>query len=319
MAHDDEPRDDDVAGDPGLPEFDEPMAMLAGLTFLRPDAPNDPAIGPIPAWAWDRIDAALTAESQDRSAAEATADAVVVPLDSAPSRASRSGRAGYRWVGGLVAAALVVVVGGVVVTSLRTTSDSSDAVVAAVAFATTENAAAEDAAAGTAATGGPVAVAEAAPAPKMGGSGWVQPARMVLASGTDYTPAALGTQVTNLLDGVGIDTADEARAMPVDAALASVGTGGFTASMPALRDCVTALTESTQSQALVVDRATYQGNDAGVVVAPTYDDATATSVSPAPTTTLTTDMGELDVWVVNPDCSVVDPRVLLHVLHHWMS
>ena len=168
----------------------------------------------------------------------------------------------------------------------------------------------------------PYGAPEAAPAPtgvaaKSGGGDWVQPARVVLASGTDYTPAGLGTQVTGLLDRVGVDDAEDARAMPIETSLPAVGASGFTASMTALRECITALTESTQSQALVVDRATYQGSDAGVVVAPTYDDPPSTS--PAPTATLTTDMGELDVWVVNPDCSVVDPSVMLHVLHRWAS
>jgi hypothetical protein len=139
---------------------------------------------------------------------------------------------------------------------------------------------------------------------------------MVMASGTNYTSAALQTQVIDLLDQVGADNPDMAAALPEQAPAAwPVGTGGFTASMSSLRDCITSLTQSPEVQALVVDHSTYQGADAGVVVAPALFRSDA--ATPSPTATIDTNMGRLDVWVVNPDCSTVDRKVLQYLLDQW--
>jgi hypothetical protein len=139
---------------------------------------------------------------------------------------------------------------------------------------------------------------------------------MVMATGTNYTSDGLPTQVVDLLDSVGVDNPDEAEALATQPPAAwPVGTGGFTASMDSLRDCIRSLTQSPDVQALVVDHSTYQGNDAGVVVAPAVyrrDPAT-----PSPTASVDTDMGRLDVWVVNSDCSTVDRKVLQYLLDQW--
>ena len=91
---------------------------------------------------------------------------------------------------------------------------------------------------------------------------------------------------------------DPAKTVP----LAAMPVGdGFTASWQALRDCVTWLTQSPDAQALIVDRATYDGNAAGVIVAPaTLPDADLST--PSPTVTVDTGQGVFDVWVVNPEC-----------------
>ncbi len=132
------------------------------------------------------------------------------------------------------------------------------------------------------------------------------PARFVLASGTDYSPDAMTPQVTNLLSTAGIGSnsgammeevtamqADEPAAMP-----AMVGSAGFTSEPGALRDCVDRLYSSKGGSsaglampALLVDRAFFQGRDAGVVV--------MLHTSPG-------DSPYLDVAVVGPECSDAD-------------
>ncbi len=87
--------------------------------------------------------------------------------------------------------------------------------------------------------------------------------------------------------------------------------GGFTQSWDALRACLTWLAKSAQAQALVVDRATYEGVDAGVVVAPASQVDPATS--PPPSTTVESSMGTLDVWVVKPECQQVKDGIMEHV------
>jgi hypothetical protein len=82
------------------------------------------------------------------------------------------------------------------------------------------------------------------------------------------------------------------------ASVAPLDSDGFTASWAGLRDCVAGLAGSASVQAIVVDRATYEGRDAGVVVLPTVRE-TAT----------------VDVWVVEPTCGAVDPRVIFFFRH----
>lgn len=141
------------------------------------------------------------------------------------------------------------------------------------------------------------------------------PARQVLSSGTAYTAARLKDQVLGLVDraedalgatesasagtveeaGTGEGATRAGGAPPVVGAAAAtpVGTAGFTATAAGIRDCVLALAGSASVQAMVVDRATYEGRDAGIVVLPT-DPQAAT----------------LDVWVVAPECARRDPHVL---------
>lgn len=330
--------------------FDEqPMpdvtAALADLDFLRPD--RDPGIeaGPMPEWAWDRLSSALAAEAAAR-AADTHQNVIAFPTIPAPAPtvAERPSR-GMRWAGGLVAASVAVVALAVVVPMLRT-GGSDSAVVAgdapvvltASATALAKNAAPAPSAAAaaeqapsafSAATPDPELLTSAdagvtpAPAPvtsgpsvRSGGAATITPAKMVMATGTNYLPEALPTQVVDLLDSVGVDNPDQAAALPVQTPEAwPVGTGGFTASMSSLRDCIKSLTQSPDVQALIVDHSTYQGNDAGVVVAPAVyrrDPGT-----PSPTASVDTDMGRLDVWVVNPDCSTVDRKVLQYLLDQW--
>lgn len=330
--------------------FDDVTAALADLPFLRPDqAPAAPEEMPAPVW--DRLAAALDAEAAARAVdahenvlAFPTAAAAAAPVADAPPR-SRA----LRWAGGLVAASVAVVAVGVGVTVLRGGGSggavvANDAPTIVTASAVGKSVAPQELTAGVAeaapgaaspfsapqadaasepptspsVAAAPADASPSAPQLRSGDTTVVEPvaAKMVMATGTNYVPENLQAQVIDLLDTVGADTPAEAAALPVEPPDAwPVGTGGFTTSMATLRDCITALTQSAKMQALVVDHSTYSGADAGVVVAPAVyrrDPAT-----PSPTASVDTDMGRLDVWVVNPDCSTVDRKVLQYLLDQW--
>jgi hypothetical protein len=91
--------------------------------------------------------------------------------------------------------------------------------------------------------------------------------------------------------------------------------GGFTQTWQALRECMTWLAKSRAAEALVVDRATYEGADAGIIVTPAglVDPAT----SPPPTAVVPTPMGILDVWVVKPECQKARDGLVEHVPYTW--
>lgn len=96
----------------------------------------------------------------------------------------------------------------------------------------------------------------------------------------------------------------------------TAGTDGFTASVSGIRDCLMGLTKSDQVQALIIDRARYVGSDAGLIILPAdIIPADAATGGPQPTATATTPSGDVDIWVVQPDCGRPDPGVLLHLLH----
>ena len=131
------------------------------------------------------------------------------------------------------------------------------------------------------------------------------PARYLLASGTDYSADAMTPQVTSLLTTAGLADGDD-MATDVVAVHSStpqglpplIGRAGFTADVAELRDCVGRLHASRGGDAaglampaLLVDRAQYEGSDAGVVVM------------------LHTQPGGrpyLDVAIVKPECSEAD-------------
>lgn len=290
---------------------------LADLDHLRPtDAPRG-GLGddaePMPDWVWSRLH-----------------DSLAMAADPAP----RAGRT-TRWTGGLVAAGVAVIAVGIAVTVLRTGGTAvvatdanlgSAAEVAKLAVpAATTFAAAEDSAAQAAAP--PSASAPAGTGAGTADSTPARPAaRMVLDSRTDYRPETLPGQVVSLVKNAGFTTLRDAvskqmptPAMPVE--------DGFTASWQQLRDCVTRLTQSDRSQALVVDRGTYAGAAAGVVVAPadllsedtTAEPGASDPASPAPTVSLATPLGTFDVWVVDPECEQVAANLDDFALYAWQS
>jgi len=278
-SRDDYPRDVDDRVDPADLEF--ATDVLSRLTFLRPDdAPADP----MPEWAWDRVAVTLSEEAARRSAAGSG-----TPSAARPTGGSRL----LRWGGGLVAASLAVVAIGAAVTL---TGGSDGDLIAADAPAASVVAEAEPVTAGDGLEAADTLDAEALQTPELlSFAGMVPPAQMLVDSEMNYTAGALRSQVSSVLKRFGVEdrVKQEDASAPVMIEAGNMPTTGFTASEQALRDCITKLTRFAGSTALMVDRSDFEGKDAGVVVAPTYE-----ASSPAP------DMTQLQVWVVDPDCKI---------------
>lgn len=280
--------------DPGLLRAE----ALESVWFIDPSSPgwakDDLAM---PEDVWSRLSRALRDEAIDRSAVDGT-----VPITAALSRgrsereaasARRPAARSRSWLMGSIAAGVALLGVGVVVQSVQSSRE-----VPLVAGAPQ---------AGPQLRGAP-AMEEPAPLPA---STIDPPARRVLASGTDYQPQTLRSQVVDLLEGLGATQPGDLASMQTDGPT-TVGTDGFTATLPALRACITGLTQSELAQALIVDRASFSGDDAGLVVVP--EDFVLVG-GDEPTATAQTPSGAVDIWVVEPDCSRVDPGVILHLLH----
>ncbi|MHB1065908.1 MAG: hypothetical protein ACYC2Z_00550 [Candidatus Nanopelagicales bacterium] len=263
-------------------DFAEVRAALAGLDFLRPDwSAVDPAPPAIPGGVWARLDHALVSEAASR-AAEMQGNVVVL---SHPRR---------RWAGGLVAAAVAVVAVGAGVAVVQGAGTRSIVATESAKQAAIPEETAVLAEAPAEGGAGDLAVAAPAPAP----SAVVPASRIVMASNTDYTPSSLRSQVATMVR--------ERFATPEDAygdtavAVQLPVVGGFTRSWDALRDCLRELTRSSTIQALVVDRGTFNGSAAGVIVAPVEDG-----------------VGLFDVWVVNGDCEQLMAPLDDFALYEW--
>ncbi|MDO8307569.1 MAG: hypothetical protein Q7V58_04320 [Actinomycetota bacterium] len=263
-------------------EFAEVRAALADLDFLRPDGSlADPGAPAMPDDVWARLDHALAMEAATRAAE--THDNVVVL--SHPRR---------RWAGGLVAAAMTVVAVGAAVVVVQGAATQS-----IVATEATKQVAAAEGPAALAeapAEGGTEDLAAAAPAPAT--SAVVPASRIVMASNTDYTQDGLRGQVSTMVKERFATPEDAYADVAVPVELPVVG--GFTQSWEALRDCLESLTRSSTIQALVVDRGTFNGSAAGVIVAP--EEAAA---------------GLFDVWVVNEDCEQLMAPLENFALYEW--
>ena len=233
---------------------------------------------PMPAEVWAQLQAAIAAEQDGREAAR-------------PARRTR-------WLAIAGAAAAVVIVGGLVIGTNRTPTPAPVAANAPATLSTEQQS----------------AIANADPSSARIVTAGFAPARKVMASHTNYEKSHLREQVASLLAGVGVDDPSDVASMPQASTPETVGTTGFTATVKGLRDCLTSLTKNAAAQALVVDRALFEGLDAGVLVMPT---GTAAEGTPAPTLTA----GPLDVWVVDPACDVLNPHVMLHTSHdlHHMA
>lgn len=194
------------------------------------------------------------------------AERVVVPL--APRRARRT-----RWVAGVAAAAAVVVVGGLLVSN-------SGQPAAPVAGAET---AADDG----------VLVKSGAP----------MPTSRLLASGTDYSATSLGAQITSLFrDKLKIASAAEVDAVTQEP-ISPLAGDDFMSDLGSLSTCVQTLSGTPDGHALVVDRGTFAGQPAGMIVISTWDNSMPSMVTPS--ALVTTPRGDLAVWVVDPTCMPV--------------
>ena len=280
--------------DPAAELTPEQMALLtealAEVRFLASDESPSGVSSPssnIPPDVWMRISACLEAESATRHPRLAS----VTQL-----------RPRRRWLPAIAAAAVAVIAVGVGATVIRPAAVTvADAPAAAPVPATNvsadarKSAAPADAAALSAQVSATPMVGGAAPTTRS----MIMPTRMLMSSGTQYTSTQLDTQIDGLLSQVGATTPELISAMPTPDAVTTVGTTGFTADLTALRDCITGIMHSHSASALIVDRATFDGGDAGIVIVP--------------------EAAQIDVWVVRPECTATSPNVVRHVLHAWAS
>jgi len=214
----------------------------------------------MPREVWERLEAALKDESDARSSGEVTTSMATV-TELAPRR-RRS------LVTGLVAAALVLVAVGIVVPATRGSDAGPDS------FAI------ENVTPGLA----PASVME-------------RPSRQVVASGIDYSDESLPADVRQVVDSIGASSARLIADVTQDASLTE-GQDGFTSSLPTLRMCIAWLTGSGRIQALFVDRATYKGSPAAIVVVPASAGVSILEL--------------LEVWIVTLDCTQKDSSILGH-------
>lgn len=276
-----------------------PAEALEAVWFIDPSSPKWETSSPaMPEEVWARLSHVLREEAIERSAVSGA-----VPITAASGvRSSRralaaaGGPTGGRrpWLLGSIAAGVALLGVGIVIQSVQSSREVP--VVAA----------------GAPGEGPQIRGAVGADDPISPLASTIEPpARRVLASGTDYQPQTLRSQVVDLLADLGATKPGDLAKMEVSGPT-TVGTEGFTATVPALRACITGLTQSEVAQALIVDRASFGGDDAGLVVVP--EDFVAMS-GDEPTATAHTPSGAVDIWVVDPDCSQVDPSVIWHLLH----
>ena len=306
---------DDIWGDEPLPE---PDPDLAAWYASEPAPTMPPAV-------WSRLSAALAAEPPlspveatpvSPNGAVAATDATVVSLAEARERRAR------RWLPAVGAAAGAVLVGVVAIPLVQggiaagpaqtptVTASAGDKAADVVAPVIGESPSALTQPAPTATEPSANPTTSATPTPEATVTPQIEQAaaRVVLASGTDYTQEALTEQVDSLLDATGYaDVAQIAtvQSTPMPTAAPVVGTDGFTASTQDMSECLSALAETPLGlPALVVDRARYNGSDAAVVVMV----HSILEGSAAPEVVL-------DVVVVGPECTEEDRAQATWYLH----
>ena len=237
-------------------------------SILRVDSPMPPAV-------WDRLASALLAESalRDSHGPFEGGDSVTLLATRRPKP---------RLFVGVVAAAAVLIAAGVLGSLAQNSGGESGAIVAADA----PRSASEAPAALSGAQQNSVSTGEIS-----------SPARRVMASGIDYKPDTMTGDVQQVIDTIGASTAKLMADVQPDAS-PTEGSSGFTSSLPSLKSCLAWLTGSDRVQALLVDRASYQGAPAAVVVVP------ASPGGPL--------LSSLDVWVVTLDCVQSDSSILGH-------
>lgn len=197
------------------------------------------------------------------------AERVVVPLDSR-RRGAASGAHRGRWVAGVAAAAAAVVVGGLLVSN----TSQSPAPVAGSEMAAADSAFLK--------------------------SGAPMPTSRLVASGTEYSATSLGSQITSLFrDTLKVTKATDIDAMPA-APVTPMAGQDFMSDMGSLRSCVQTLAGTPEGRALVVDRGSFAGQPAGLIVISTWDQKMPSMTTPS--ALVATPKGELAVWIVDPGC-----------------
>jgi hypothetical protein len=149
---------------------------------------------------------------------------------------------------------------------------------------------------------GETAMAAAAPKAVLQ-AGFVPPTMTVVDSAENFTPASLRAGVSAVLEKLGVRSMGDMQKMATASPAPDVD-------QSALRECVTELTESPTSQALIVIRATYDGAEAGVVVIPAVMMGDISTVDMSRISDPT-----LHIFVVGPQCGAQPAQVISHVLH----
>lgn len=301
---------------------------LADLTFLRAEPETTHHGSAMPEDVWLRLSQVMSAEQERRST---------------------GWRRRPRILTAVVAAAAVVIAGGVVVQSRQSAEPAlvaSDALAPVVTSASRQAEPAENdpaAAPGNSANGAdssnlpgsaelPAVKGNVVPGGSAGegpfgagesgelGSGQlgnIAPARRVLASGTDYRPETLGDQVEALLSRLGVTTQRQLEELPQQNGPLTVGSSGFTATEQALQGCLFTLRgpiAASADQAYLVDRATFAGQDVGLILLPVRD-GSRPLVAPDPSALLTGSSGKIDIWIVTPACGPLGATSVHHLLH----
>ena len=243
--------------------------VLASLADLSPDRALTLAM---PDEVWDRLQGIIQTEG-----------------DRPPTRGTVVIRRRLAW---LAAAAVCVVVAGV---GVQTHESGTMGAVAAGSAELGDESLAPSAEAGVGARSTVARVADgAAPGVDAG----VAPSRRVLASGTAYGAATLGSQVEELLQSLGVRSVADVATLDQQQGDLPVGVDGFTSSTTGMTACLTGLTGRVDAQAVLIDRARFMQADVGVIVMARGD-------SP----------GAVDIWVVRPACSAADPSIVVHRPH----
>jgi hypothetical protein len=240
-------------------------AWVSNLLRENTESLADTPSVPMPPEVWTRLENALEAER------------VVVPLSARRARAASSAHRG-RWVAGVAAAAAAVVVGGLLVSN---TSQAPAPV------------------AGNELAGSEMAISDSAVVK----SGAPMPTSRLLASGTEYSATSLGSQITSLFrDTLKVTKATDIDAMPAEPVTPLAG-NDFMSDMGSLQTCVQTLAGTPEGRALVVDRGSFAGQPAGLIVISTWDQQMPSMNTPS--AVVATPKGDLAVWIVDPDCTPV--------------
>lgn len=263
----------------------------------------------MPTYVWEQIATALSLESADRVVPDSPA-----PLGSDPSvlelESYRKRPIGGKWVGGLVAVSVTFFAVGIGINVLNSNSTDQNFVVADAPIQPDQ------------------VVDPGSPdfaSPQIMQAGFVSPSVEVMESGSEYNTSNLKENVSRMLSKIGIEKPMDIFMTPVQSMDAKEmnNATGMTGSWESLRKCVTEITKSDSSQAILVDRATFQGMDAGVIVIPiamfkgmdvatTNDQRVQLALN---LESLGADLGALDVWVVGPGCGTLALDVYSHVSH----
>jgi hypothetical protein len=294
--------------DPDLPEdpeslFPEDHPLVRDALSSYSQFLDAEPITPMPEGVWEQIQTALSLES----AHEVTDMA-----------AHRQRRLGTKWVGGLVAASVTLLAVGIGANILNSDQSSDSGTVMADAPALAGSGADSGSDAGSDAGSQPVLES----APQVVQAGFVPPAVTVTASGADYSPQNLTQTVTRALNKVGVKSPVDYFRVPVQK-MSMSAPSGMMQSESTLRDCITELTKSETSQALLVDQGTYLGKEAGIVIIPFAMVKGMDSVPPngerfaVGQAILNSDryLSFLDIWVVGPGCGTVPFDVYSHITY----